>query len=54
MGFRSLFKNSWYVRCSRKPVRKNTVLLESTNGADIGNNMPVSYTHLTLPTILRV
>ena len=39
MGFKSLFKNSWYVRCAQKPVRKNTVLLESTNGADIGNNM---------------
>lgn len=39
MGFKSLFKNSWYVRCARKPVRKNIVLLESTNGADIGNNM---------------
>ena len=39
MGFKSLFKNSWYVRMRRKPVRKNIVLLESTNGADIGNNM---------------
>ena len=39
MGFKSLFKNSWYVRCCQMPVRKNTILLESTNGADIGNNM---------------
>ena len=39
MGFKSLFKNSWYVRCCQMPVRKNTVLLESTNGADVGNNM---------------
>ena len=39
MGFKSLFKNSWYVRCCQMPVRKNTILLESTNGADVGNNM---------------
>lgn len=40
MGFKSLFKNSWYARCYEKTqVCKHIVLLESTNGSDVGNNM---------------
>ncbi len=28
MGFKSLFKNSWYVRCAQKPVRMESVMIK--------------------------
>ena len=48
------FNNLWLIIRKKQPRR---IVLEETDidaGLDWNDSIPVSYTHLTLPTILRV
>ncbi|MBQ1310999.1 MAG: CDP-glycerol glycerophosphotransferase family protein, partial [Blautia sp.] len=39
MGFKSLFKNTWYVYCGKKEIDPHLILIDTVNRGDLGGNL---------------